>query len=127
MSRMIWLGLLVCGCAAGFVLLSTGESPAEAEARANYPALKIEMLDQIRTLSGYDQEPETFERYFRTSHDEACQTVFVENQLRPTDPGARDRYVAELYRLMVDKAFRENRTDLTDVVTRAYMQAVQQP
>lgn len=127
MSRMIWLGLLVCGVVAGFLLISGGESPAQAEARANYPTLKIEMLDQIRTLKGYDQEPETFERYFRTSHEEACKTVFTENSLDPSDESARNRYVAELYRLMVDKAFRENRMDLTDVVTRAYMEAVQQP
>ncbi len=122
MSRTLWLVLAACGAVACFFVLSSGESEAVAD---EYAAIGDAMHAQVRALPGYEIEPATFDKYFQAVHPAACNSIFVEKGLDPTIPDAHILYVGEVYRLMIDLAFTEGRTDLTDVVTRGYMKVVQ--
>ena len=121
MSRTLWLVLAVCGAVAGFFVVTQGESAAEVDA---YSEIREAMHAEIQALPGYEIEPKTFDRYFATAHENACETVFVVKNLDPAIEDARIVYKGEVYRGIIDSAFTEGRTDLTDVVTRGYMKLV---
>jgi hypothetical protein len=78
------------------------------------------MLAEIRAMPGYEIEPATFERYATESDPAARRAAFPEGT-DPADAAARAAYVCEIYRGMLDRAFTEGRTDLADVLTRAYI------
>ncbi len=92
-------------------------------ASADAPDLLPAMLAEIQAMPRHDTEPATFDRYVRESHAAALEHAFAEGA-RPDDPAAGDVYAVEIYRLMVDRAFAEGRTDLADILTRAYLAAV---
>lgn len=80
------------------------------------------MAETVRAMPGYEIEPETFDRYALEAHHAACITALSGGK-DPEDPKVRAGYVAEMHRYMLDRAFSEGRTDLADVLTRAYLAA----
>jgi hypothetical protein len=93
-------------------------------ASAEHADLLPAMLAEIRAMPGYEVEPATFDRYVEESHGAAVEKAFA-GGAESDDLTARDVYAVEVYRNMVDRAFSDGRTDLTDVLTRAYMNAAE--
>jgi len=107
LAPLLALPFLAAGCGGA----------AEAEAPPLFPW----MADAVRAMQGYEIEPATFDRYALESHPAAFESALREKQ--PDLPAARAAYVAEVHRGMLDRAFTEGRTDLADVLTRAYVAA----
>lgn len=110
-APLILLGLapaLLAGCGGS----------ADAEAAPLFPW----MAEAVRAMPGYEIEPDTFDRYAREAHP-AARITALSGGKDPDDPKVRRAYVAEIHRYMLDRAFSEGRTDLADVLTRAYLAA----
>jgi hypothetical protein len=95
-----------------------------ADAEAGPPELHPWMAAAVRAMPGYEIEPAIFDRYAAESHEEAEERAFPAGT-PSDDPAARAAYAAEIHRGMLDRAFTEGRTDLVDVLTRAYVAAAE--
>ena len=108
----------------GSVLLLVLSGCGGGTAAAESPELLAAMKDEVRAMHGYAIEPETFDRYLGSSH-EGARRLALAGGADPNSALTQHTYRSEVYRRMLQCAFDESRTDLTDVLTRAYMAAVQ--
>ena len=124
MARVLGIGAAILIAIVAFFAFTGDEGEAGTE---QYPEARAAMIEEVRAMPGYEADPATFEQYFDTAHPKAVAATFVEKRLDPHEPDDFSVYVGEVYRQMLDQAFTESRTDLADILTRAYMAVVREP